>query len=188
MWFVMFWKQVPNQTTETALAAIKTHLIKESSKIPGVELTIQEFDSTAEPFRVARDAPGNIITRSVLRSLYGSDPVYTWSGTSIAALTLLQQVLSIDTTVLSFGLPNENIHAPNEFTRLEELRLAERAYTLLLTELGSKWELVTSASKDELWVDRVWNWYGRSVCWASDAIAISALQQSLFGFTFNMQH
>lgn len=123
---------------------------KEASKIPGVNIKIKRFDSASEPFRIARNAPGNSIARSVLRSLYGAEPFYTWNGGSIAALALLQQQLSLDTTVYAFGFEDENAHAPNEFTRISQLRFAERAYTLLLAELESRWQTVASSVKEEL--------------------------------------
>lgn len=108
------------------------------------------FGSTSEPFRIDRNAPGNLIARSVLRSLYGTEPVHSWNGGSIAALALLQQKLSLDTTVFAFGFPDENVHAPNEYTRISQLRFAERAYTFLLAELESRWGAVTTAAKEEL--------------------------------------
>lgn len=142
--------KVPKQTTKKALSLIKAHLEKGAAKIPGVTLTIKSFDSTSEPYKITRESPGNAIAKSVLQKLYGAEPVYGWEGGSIALFSLLQRELSVDTTMFAFGLHNENAHAPNEFTKIEQLRFAERAYALLLAELGSHWQTVTAAIKEDL--------------------------------------
>lgn len=142
--------KVPNQSPQKVLSIVSKFLENEAAKIPGVNIKINKFDSASEPFTIARNAPGNSIARSVLRSLYGAEPFFTWNGGSIAALALLQQKLSLDTTVFAFGFQDENVHAPNEFTRIAQLRFAERAYTLLLAELESRWQTVASTAKEEL--------------------------------------
>ena len=50
----------------------------------------------------------------VLEEELGTMPVYFRAGGSIPATTYFQQFLGIDTTVFGFGLPNDNLHAPNE--------------------------------------------------------------------------
>ena len=50
----------------------------------------------------------------VLEEELGNKPVFFREGGSIPATTYFQQHLDIDTTVFGFGLPDDNIHAPNE--------------------------------------------------------------------------
>ena len=44
--------------------------------------------------------------------------------------------LGIDTITFGFAMPDEDVHAPNEFFRLSSLEEGLRAWPLLLTELG----------------------------------------------------
>ncbi len=41
-----------------------------------------------------------------------------------------------NTVNFAFGLKDENIHAPDEFWRLKNFKLAQKAHGMLLEELG----------------------------------------------------
>ncbi len=50
----------------------------------------------------------------VLEQVFGRPPVYEREGGSIPVVATLQRVLGIDSIMLGFGLPDDNLHSPNE--------------------------------------------------------------------------
>ena len=50
----------------------------------------------------------------VLQQVFGHAPVYEREGGSIPVVAAFQKVLGIDTIMLGFGLPDDNLHSPNE--------------------------------------------------------------------------
>ena len=50
----------------------------------------------------------------VLQELLGQETLFYKEGGTIPAMALLKKQLGIDMTMFSFGLPDDNIHAPNE--------------------------------------------------------------------------
>jgi acetylornithine deacetylase/succinyl-diaminopimelate desuccinylase-like protein len=45
---------------------------------------------------------------------FGASPVFTREGDSIPVATTLQQSLNAPVIFMGFGLPDDNLHAPNE--------------------------------------------------------------------------
>jgi acetylornithine deacetylase/succinyl-diaminopimelate desuccinylase-like protein len=50
----------------------------------------------------------------VLQQVFGNAPVYEREGGSIPVVAAFQQVLGIDSIMLGFGLPDDNLHSPDE--------------------------------------------------------------------------
>ncbi len=50
----------------------------------------------------------------VLQQVFGSAPVYEREGGSIPVVATFQKTLGIDSIMLGFGLPDDNLHSPNE--------------------------------------------------------------------------
>jgi acetylornithine deacetylase/succinyl-diaminopimelate desuccinylase-like protein len=49
-----------------------------------------------------------------MKHVFGRDTVYVRCGGSIPIVGLFQQSLGIPSVLMGFGLPDDNIHAPNE--------------------------------------------------------------------------
>ncbi len=49
-----------------------------------------------------------------LKDVWGVDPIYKREGGSISVVADMQEVLGIDSALTGFGLPDDNIHSPNE--------------------------------------------------------------------------
>ena len=58
------------------------------------------------------------------------------AGGTIPITAIFKERLGIDTITFGFAMPDEDVHAPNEFFRLSSLEEGLRAWPLLLTELG----------------------------------------------------
>lgn len=114
---------------------VKAHVERVSP--PGVTTTVTILPNAALPYQAPADHAGNRAAHIVLEEMYGKAPYYTRTGGSVPLLTLFQQELGAYTVTFAFGLPDENIHSPNEFWRLSSFRKAQQGYCLLLQELAT---------------------------------------------------
>lgn len=55
---------------------------------------------------------------SALETVWGQKPIYKREGGSISVVADLQQILGMDSVLTGFGLPEDNMHAPNEHLHL----------------------------------------------------------------------
>lgn len=84
-------------------------------------------------------APAHPLVRAaeaVLERETGSRPIHVRLGASVPVTSIFKETLGIDTLMFGFNLPDEDVHAPNEFFRLQSIREGTRAWTLLLAELA----------------------------------------------------
>jgi acetylornithine deacetylase/succinyl-diaminopimelate desuccinylase-like protein len=125
---------VPNQDPHKILELLRVHL--ERHKLPGVTVTISHLAGEATPYLVPADHPANQAVRDVLLELFGREPYHERSGGTIPVTGLFLNTLGAYTVGLGFGLDDEGIHAPNEFTRLNNYWRGQKAYCLLLKRLG----------------------------------------------------
>ncbi|WP_321943841.1 dipeptidase [Paraburkholderia tropica] len=124
---------VPDQEPETIAHLLKTHI--EAQSLPGLAVSAEILPNAASPYAIDYDHPVNLAAREVLYELYGREPYYTRSGGSIPILALFQRVLGVSTVIFGFGLPDENMHGPNEYLRLSGFRLGQRAYVDVLRRI-----------------------------------------------------
>jgi acetylornithine deacetylase/succinyl-diaminopimelate desuccinylase-like protein len=127
---------VPDQDPEKIAALVATHL--ESQRSPGVEISVTTGESPAWPYLMPVDHPGNRAAHIVLEKLYGRAPYYTRLGGTLPVCGILLDVLDIYTVTFSFGLEDENAHAPDEFFRLSSFARGQRAYCMLLEQTGAE--------------------------------------------------
>jgi acetylornithine deacetylase/succinyl-diaminopimelate desuccinylase-like protein len=74
--------------------------------------------------------------REVLAEVYGVAPYRTRLGGSIPVMTTLLDTLGVHAVMFGFSHGDENLHAPDEFFRLEEFRRGQSAYGRLLERLA----------------------------------------------------
>jgi acetylornithine deacetylase/succinyl-diaminopimelate desuccinylase-like protein len=85
-------------------------------------------------------APGHPLVRAaeaVLERETGRRPIHVRLGASVPVTSIFKEMLGIDTLMFGFNLPDEDVHAPNEFFRLQSIGEGTRAWTLLLAELAT---------------------------------------------------
>ncbi|KAL4449390.1 hypothetical protein ABPG77_007034 [Micractinium sp. CCAP 211/92] len=127
---------VPDQTPNEIEALIEAHV---AAHLPcACNASIKLLGFKAHPYTQGKDTMPNRAAAKVLAGLMGNQPKYTRSGATIPALPAFQQHLGASTTVFAFGLPDSNLHAPNENFPLSMYRLARRAWVELLFELGQR--------------------------------------------------
>lgn len=126
---------VANQDPDAVIQAIEAHVQQVAP--PGVTVTVRRLGSAALPYQMPIDHPGNIAARRVHLETYGKEPYYTRSGGSIPVVGMFVNSLGVYTVNFAYGLPDENVHAPNEFFRLSSFEKAQTAYGKLLYELAN---------------------------------------------------
>jgi acetylornithine deacetylase/succinyl-diaminopimelate desuccinylase-like protein len=62
----------------------------------------------------SRDSTGVIALSKALESAWGKRPYFKREGGSVPVVTHMQEILGVDSVLTGFGLPDDNLHAPNE--------------------------------------------------------------------------
>jgi acetylornithine deacetylase/succinyl-diaminopimelate desuccinylase-like protein len=65
-----------------------------------------------------RNSPGVQALSLALEAVWGARPVYKREGGSVPVVASMQKLLGADSVITGFGLPDDNIHAPNEHLHL----------------------------------------------------------------------
>lgn len=126
---------VPNQRPDDVLAKLRRHL--EQHCPPGVTLTIEDGHEGSTAYRVSPDSPAVRGAAETLTEVFGMPPEVVGMGGTIPIVTTFRDVLGVDTVFYSFSTADENIHAPNEFYRLERFRLGLQAWARLWRRLSN---------------------------------------------------
>ena len=124
---------VPDQDPGQIVNLLSTHIEKHTP--PGVKVTIIPNPSTADPYLIPYDHPGNQAAVDVHKELFGKEPYYARMGGSIPVCGIFLKELGAYTVNFAFGLKDENIHGPDEFFRLKSFWRAQLAYGMLLEQL-----------------------------------------------------
>jgi acetylornithine deacetylase/succinyl-diaminopimelate desuccinylase-like protein len=107
---------VHNQQPEKIQQLIKKHLEEQAPKGCTVKVSLQD---TGNPFLTPIDSPMIQKAAEAYENVYGKSPVYKREGGSIPIVTDFNQSLNAPVVLMGFGLPDENLHAPNEHFNLE---------------------------------------------------------------------
>jgi len=125
---------VPDQDPKTILSLVEDHIRRHAPK--GISVSIHPESSGAYPYIIPSDHPGNRAARAVLKAVYDKEPFYTRMGGTIPFCGLMKNIFDAYTVIFAFGLNDEMVHAPDEFFRLSSFEKGQKAYGLLLEELG----------------------------------------------------
>ena len=132
----------------TATAKISMRLVKNQLPEEIFELTTSYIRNLApshincdiRPFGLASPVVMDINSEifksveSAVAKVYNKNPHYIRDGGSIPIIATLRQQLNAECVLLGFGLPEDNLHAPNECISVERL---QRAYSVFKELLSS---------------------------------------------------
>jgi len=97
---------------------------------------VSRFPGKAHAYLMPPDHPGLAAAARALRNVYGKDPVRVRIGGTLPVSDLLRRGLGMWLVFFAFGEPDNRMHAPNEFMRLQSFDRGVRAYVRLFEELG----------------------------------------------------
>ena len=95
--------------------------------------TLQHAPATVVPL----DVPEMRAAASAYARVFGAEPVFSREGGSIPIATVVQEALGIPILFMGFGLPDDNLHAPNEKLHLPNFYRGIRVGIALMEELTS---------------------------------------------------
>lgn len=85
----------------------------ERSTPAGVRVSVVD-DGAVRPIIVSRDHPAVAAAARAMQAGFGLPPVFIGTGGSIGPVATFDRVLRLPQVLIGFGLPDDNIHAPNE--------------------------------------------------------------------------
>jgi acetylornithine deacetylase/succinyl-diaminopimelate desuccinylase-like protein len=109
---------VPDQTVDETTAQIQSAIAKACPK--GVKAEFKAFHGGA-PSVVDTDNQFVRAAAEAMKQVFGKETVYIRSGGSIPIVGLFQKHLGIPSVMMGFGLPDDNLHSPNEKFHLPNL-------------------------------------------------------------------
>ncbi|GAC1426158.1 MAG: dipeptidase [Acidobacteriaceae bacterium] len=102
---------VPDQTPAEAFAQYKAYV--ESLCPAGISLEVRLIHS-GDPIVVSTDNPYVQAATEAMHTVFGKPTVFVRGGGSIPIVGDFIRELGIPTLLMGFGLPDDNLHAPNE--------------------------------------------------------------------------
>ncbi len=125
---------VADQSPERIFELIRAHV---AAHLPaGVTAEVVQLPGRADPLLVPGGHNATAVAAEILTEVYGKAPYRTRAGGSIPVMTTLFDVLGVHAVMFGFSHDDENLHAPDEFFRLDAFRLGQTAYCRLLERLG----------------------------------------------------
>lgn len=102
---------VPDQDPEKIYESLKKYLEQKAPKTIRWEL----IKMTGGPAAIAdRHHPAVEAMSRALETVWGMKPLFRREGGSIPVVAQMQSILGIESILTGFGLPDDNLHAPNE--------------------------------------------------------------------------
>ncbi|MEW5982638.1 MAG: dipeptidase [Acidobacteriota bacterium] len=124
---------VPNQDPAKIADLFEAYVRKIAPKTVDVKVTRMHG---AKPWMTDFD---NIYVQAAGRALekgFGKRPVYTREGGSIPVVATFQEALNVPVVLFGFGLPDDNLHAPNEKFNLDNFFNGVLASAFLYEEVS----------------------------------------------------
>jgi acetylornithine deacetylase/succinyl-diaminopimelate desuccinylase-like protein len=102
---------VPDQDHEEVEHQLREYLVSRAPE--GIRWELVKF--TGGPASITdRHLPGVQAMSRAMESVWGAAPVFKREGGSIPVVAQMQELLGVGSVVAGFGLPDDNLHAPNE--------------------------------------------------------------------------
>jgi acetylornithine deacetylase/succinyl-diaminopimelate desuccinylase-like protein len=102
---------VPNQDPEEIFKRYTDYV--KSITPRGIQITIRQL-SGADPMLIRTDNHYVQAAKDAMKEVFGKDTVFIRSGGSIPVVADFEKHLHIPSVMMGFGLPDDNLHAPNE--------------------------------------------------------------------------
>jgi len=126
---------VEGQDASEVIKAVLEHL---QERCPaGCQLDVITVSEGSPASTIPPDHPLVRAAEAVLRRETGREPIHVRLGATVPVTSLFKETLGINTLMFGYNLPDEDVHAPNEFFRLTSMHDGAKAWALLLSELGN---------------------------------------------------
>ncbi len=126
---------VPDMTPAATFAALRDFVATITPS--GVTSEVRLIHS-GDPVVVSTDNPYIHAATSALQEIWGKDTVFVRGGGSIPVIGDFVRVLGIPAVVMGFGLPDDNLHAPNEKFHLANFHRGIASIIRFLQNVGGE--------------------------------------------------
>lgn len=110
---------VPHQDPEVICALLEDHI--KHSVPPGVRVTVKVFPGNSKPYVIPESHPVLPVMADVLGELFGREPVKVRLGGTLPIAAAFLDILGTYLFFFAMSGPDTNVHAPNEFIRIDDL-------------------------------------------------------------------
>ncbi|MGC2400431.1 MAG: dipeptidase [Acidobacteriaceae bacterium] len=124
---------VPDMDPQESFGLYKSYV--EALQPEGIELRVRLIHS-GDPIVVSTDNPFIQAATRALHQVFQRETVFIRSGGSIPIVGDFERHLKIPTVMMGFGLPDDNLHAPNEKFHIPNFYRGIESVILLFEELG----------------------------------------------------
>jgi len=125
---------VPYQDPARIADLVTRHL--EQLAPPTVKVEVLSTRGGGYAFLTPYDAPAIQAAARAYGRVFGKEPVYTLEGGGIPVVNVLQETLHVPVVLMGFGLPDDNLHAPNEKFYLPNFYRGIRTSIAFLDEMA----------------------------------------------------
>ena len=101
----------------------------------GVEVKVNKIHG-GEGVMIMPDSPPMQAAAAALKEHFGKDPIFIREGGSIPIAALFHEVLNVPVVMMGFGLPDDNLHSPNEKYSLSQFYRGIRTVASFLQKLA----------------------------------------------------
>ena len=116
---------VPYQDDKAVEEQLKEYMRKHAP--PTVKWEVKRLVSSPAVL-VRQDTEGAQAAAAALEATFGIRPVFRLEGGSVPVVSMLQAKLGVDSILMGFGLPDDNLHSPNEKQHLPNYYRGIEAY------------------------------------------------------------
>lgn len=102
---------VPNQNPDEMFKRYSDYVRSITPR--GIQISIRQL-SGADPMLIRTDNHYVQAAKDAMKEVFGKDTVFIRSGGSIPVVADFEKHLHIPSVMMGFGLPDDNLHAPNE--------------------------------------------------------------------------
>ncbi len=102
----------------------------------GVTVSIKRGAGIARPYQMPVDLPVLEIAGRCMTEVFGLETFFEWSGGTVPVAEQFRSILGMWCLYFAFGEPDNQLHAPNEFYRLDTMRKGTEATVRLLYALA----------------------------------------------------
>jgi acetylornithine deacetylase/succinyl-diaminopimelate desuccinylase-like protein len=116
---------VSNQDDVTVEEQLKEYLRRNAP--PTVRWEVKKFVS-GPAVLMNRNTPFMQAVITALEKTFGVKPVFKLEGGSVPVVSMIHDILGVDSLMMGFGLPDDNLHSPNEKMHLPNYYRGIEAY------------------------------------------------------------
>lgn len=127
---------VPDQDPVEIANLVISHLTKNCPSEMHVEFS--DVSTNGKPLRNKAGSALHTITKKAIESATGHTCINILSGGSIPITSLLAEKTSAETLFIGYGLPDDQLHAPNEHFGIDRIKIGHATIGAIICALDSK--------------------------------------------------